>query len=311
MAMNRHRMPPAVVAGRLCAILAGLSLLPTTLYGQHAARTAQSYTSRPTWPGGTTGGFSRRLTPSRARGTTTIGSYLRRPHRLLRRNAFSARIRSLASTSPIRNPLSKPRQADVDQTLETMMSTDTENPVGYADLMLGHIAIRRRQAMADGWAHFHKGDYVRALAAFESAAMVAPKDPAASLGQLMSVVANRHHRRALYKLATLARHDETRPAGVPGMFEFDFSLTDAFVSADALVTVLDGLREFAQSNPDNQHVQALHCFVLWYTRSNDAMIEARSSAARIERTHPASPWARFHHMIQSADRHATAERTSS
>ena len=252
-----------------------------------------------------------RITPSRARGTTNISTYLRRPHQLLRRNAFSARIRLLGSTPFIQNPLSKPRQVDVDQTLATMMAADTENSVGYADLMLGHIAIRRRQALADGWAHFHKGDYVRALAAFESAAMVAPNDPAAPFGQFMCVVANRHHRRALYKLAKLARRDQTRPAGVPGMFELDFSLADAFVSADALVTVLDGLREFAQTNPDNPQVQALHCFVLWYTRSNDAVIEARSTAARIQRTHPASPWARFHHMIQTAERRATAERTSS
>ena len=78
---------------------------------------------------------------------------------------------------------------------------------------------------------------------------------------------------------------------------------------DALVTVLDGLREFAQTNPDNPQVQALHCFVLWYTRSNDAVIEARSTASRIQRTPPASPWARFHHMFRSADRHAPDERT--
>lgn len=311
MAMNRHRTPPAAVAGRLCAILAGLSLLPVTALGQPRTPGVPSYTSRPTLPGASGIPSRRSVTGSRAPGMTNIGTYLRRPHQLLKRNAFSARIQTLTPNTYIQSPLSKPRQVDVERTLESMTDADPASSVGYSDLMLGHIEIRRRQAMADGWARFHQSDYVRALAAFESAAMVAPNDPTATFGELMSVVANRHHRRALHKLVELAFHDETRPAGVRGMFEFDFSLADAFVSADALAVVLDDLREFAQTNPDNPPVQALYCYVIWYTRSADAAMEARSAAARIERKYPTSPWARFHQMIQEAERHTTNERTSS
>lgn len=255
-------------------------------------------------PAGRSGIFGRR-------GAGQLSS-LSRPQALIRQNAFTAPLSRLATRIISPNLLHTPRQVDVERTLKEIQETAGKPRANVSSFLFERIAAKRQQFMTDGWAYFHDGDYRRALAAFDAVEIVDRKVPGPRFGQLMSAVAGGSLRRAMHKMGKLYHYAALQPEGTLAIFEYNVSLQAAFGTPEELERVLSGVRTFAQKNPDNVAVQAMFCYVLWYTHLEDAVIEAASVAERIHRTHPASPWAGLHLMILEAQRKALeAERKNS
>ncbi len=240
-----------------------------------------------------------------------INVFLNRPRGLVQRSAFGAPVRrmSLGSTSETRKYT--PTQDEIDRAVEEITRSGAlERPDRYAEFLFSEITAQRRRLLTDAWGYFKDRDYLRSRAAFEAAEMIDTRAPAPRFGLIMLDVANQHYRRAMTQLAKNVGYDARRAPGAEGLFDYDVSLRLAFASEDDLRSTLLSLREFAQQNLEVAPVQALYCYVLWYSRFQDGMIESASIAARLRRTarDPESPWAKFDGFIQAARRKMQQDR---
>lgn len=228
--------------------------------------------------------------------------------RLLSEHSLAGTIRSLNAGIEAFSLVHAPRQVDLDRAIQEVGAATEGDRAAFADLMVERLAAYQREQMADGWAYFKNGDYLRSLGAFEAAESLDRRKWGPRFGQLMSAAASGHYRRAINKLKRIVDYDAARPPGEPGMFEYDTSLQSVVATEQALDVLLRRLRHLAQNHPESIGSQALYCYLLWYGRLEDAAIEAAAIAERINRTYPESFWSRFGPMIQEAQRKAAIAR---
>ncbi len=241
--------------------------------------------------------------PTGGAAATDLNALIYRPRILLQNNGFTAPVRRMSLTSMVNNLKYGSSQAEIEAAIaETRKQLQQED--NYAEMLLRQIRSDRRRLLADGWGYFKDEDNLRARKSFESAEFVDERAPAPRFGQLIVDVDQKHYRRAITQLAKIVTYDGARAVGMPGLFEYDVSLQGLYSSEDDLRNALFELRQFAQRNPDTAPVQALYCYILWYSRYDDAMIEAAGIAARMKRTakDPESAWARLHDHLQAARR---------
>ncbi len=238
-----------------------------------------------------------------------LAAFVARPQLMLRSSSYTAPIRRLSIGGSLATFRYAPSQDDIERTLREIDNTDITRDDYSLNLLL-EIRGQRKRLIEDGWAFLKDGDYLRSRGAFEAAETVDPHAPAPRFGQLIVDVANRHYRRAMTQLAKNLSYDQRRRPGTDAIFEYNISLQRAFPSDETLRIILLELRRFAQFNVDAPAVQALYCYVLWYSRFDDAMIEAVSIARRLRRTagDPESAWAMLHSRIQEAMRKLQLER---
>jgi hypothetical protein len=229
---------------------------------------------------------------------TDINSFILRPRILVQGSAYSAPVRRMSLQSALNSLRNTTPPADIDAVIEEIRNAK-QNEERLSAMMLKNIRSKQKRYLTDAWAYFADANYLRARMSFEAAELVDSRSAVPRFGQVMVDVVQGHFRRAMTQLARLYTYDARRPAYVPGMFEYNMSLQSVFQSPDELGRALVSLRDFAQRNNDNAPVQALYCYVLWYSRFPDAMIEASSIASRLARTtkNSRSPWAQFDRMI--------------
>ncbi len=225
---------------------------------------------------------------------------------LLRNTGYSAPVQRLTRRpAGGSNPYYAPSEIDMEKAILDLQERKVSD-WSYVDMMKSRNMSHRKQLVAEAAAYFRAGDYLRAGARFESAEIVDRRMPTPRFGQLLVAVSQEHWRQAMHKLSKLASYDSQRGPNVEGMFEYGITLQQLYGSPDALIETFQNLRLFAQENVDNPHVQALYCYLLWYAGYPEGMVEAKSIAARIYRTHPNSPWSRFHPMLLEAERKRVA-----
>ena len=277
--------------------------------GMSPARPA-SPLSRRSLTGSTSSVMSARSPLGRPSGGLTssdLSGFVYRPRLLLQGSGFAAPIRRMTIGGMVNNLRFSPSQAEmeakIEAAIEAMKNSDPPED-RYAEMLFTRIRSERRHLLGNGWGYFKEGENLRARMAFQAAELVDPRAPAPRFGQIIVDVRQKHYRRAMTQLAKLVTYDQTRSAGMPGMFEYTLSLQKLYGSEDDLRTMLFDMGRFAQNNPTSEPVQALYCLILWYSGYDDARIEAVGIASRLKRTavDPNSAWARFHDLVQAAQR---------
>ncbi|MEE9294646.1 MAG: hypothetical protein V3W34_06775 [Phycisphaerae bacterium] len=238
----------------------------------------------------------------RGLGRTDVSGFIHRPRSLLYRAGYTAPLTRMSLSSTVAGLRNAPSQADIERAIEEI-KTSNLRANEYSRSLAAQIDLQGRQLVDDGWGYFQDGDYLRARSAFESAEIVDRHSPVPRFGQLIVDVAQSHYRRAITLLAKSISYDARRPPGIAGLFEYDVSLQEIFGDEKKMLRSILQLRQFAQENLDNPAVQALYCYVLWYSRIPDSAAQASGIAAQLARTVSSSnsPWARFPEMIERAE----------
>ncbi len=239
--------------------------------------------------------------------SSDLNGFVTRPRLLLQGSGFAAPIRRMSISGLGNSQRFGSSQAEIkakiEAAIEAMKNSDPPED-HYAEILLTRLRSERRHLLSEGWGYFKDRENLRARMAFEAAELVDPRAPAPRFGQIIVDVERKHYRRAMTQLAKLVTYDQTRSAGMPGMFEYTMSLQKLYGSEDDLRMMLFNTGRFAQQNPTSEPVQALYCLILWYSGYGDARAEAVGIASRLKRTaaDPNSAWARFDDMVQAAQR---------
>ena len=305
----------------LCAILSCAMLGDSTARAQNASdrarrRAAGGIGSRvqhraPRGALRQTGRVPRGSIPGRARNLVGINrgdarrsdpnAFIDRPRSLLTRSGYSAPLNRMSLSGTVASLRNAPSQADFERAIEEVKAFGLQRNQ-YTSRLATQMHLRGRRLAGDGWTYFEEGDFLRARSSFESAEIVSESSPVPRFGKLMVDVAQRHYRRAITQLARNVVLDARQPSGVDGLFEYDVSLLDVFGDEEGLRRSIIGLQRFAQENLDNPGVQALYCYVLWYSGIDEFEVQASGVAAQLVTGAAGlnSPWARFSEMIEKA-----------
>lgn len=227
--------------------------------------------------------------------------FIDRPQSLITRSGYSAPLHRLSLSGTVASLRNAPSQADFERAIEEVKAAGLQRNQ-YTSRLTAQMDLRGRRLASDGWIYFEDGDFLRARSSFASAEIVNESSPVPRFGKLMVDVAQQHYRRAITQLARNLILDAQRPPGVDGLFEYDVSLSSVFGDDDELRRCVIGLQRFAQENLDNPAVQALYCYVLWYSGIDDFEVQASGVAAQLATgiAGSDSPWARFPEMIEKA-----------
>ncbi len=226
-----------------------------------------------------------------------------RPQLLLRDTGFMAPVRRYSPGLVGPSSLDTPTQEELDQAIESFMNVEPSEQ-DYSAILARRVRSQQQRYLRDGFGYLRDGDLIRAAGAFDAAESADRNHPYPRFGKLIIHVVEKHYARSTTRLATIMKYDSERPPGVPPAFEYTLTWRDYFEDDEDLRVSMQSLREFAQRRLDRASIQALYCYVLWYSGFEEARVEARNVAAAIARSHPKSTWAGLLPMILRAEESA-------
>lgn len=222
---------------------------------------------------------------------------------LLRDTGFMSPVRRFAAGMVGPTSFDQPTQEEVERATEQFMNVEPTE-LDYSAVLARQIRSHQRRYLRDGFGYLKDGDLIRSAGAFDAAESANRDHPYPRFGKLIIDVIEKHYARATTRLATIMKYDAQRRPGMPSVFEHPLKWRDYFEADEDLQETMRDLREFAQKKLKNPSIQALYCYVLWYSGFEGTRIEARNVAASISRSHPKSNWAKLHSMIVEAEESA-------
>ena len=216
------------------------------------------------------------------------------PAELLGRRA--ALLRATAMTAPVRQALllrgwTLP-SAGPPLPGPTMTSAgDSSLPlVTLADSLQGRLTDTGVSLRARGWAYFEDGEYRRAVRAFESAAMLAPKDVGPRIAEIFCFLSVASFRTAAAALEQLARQDHM-------LFADSIDVAAHYSEQTELLRIRIQCRLLSQRTQSAAREAAVYPFFLWYVGDRE---EALTEAGVVAREHPNTVFAKWPGMMAGA-----------
>lgn len=235
-----------------------------------------------------------------------------RKNLLLRDTGFASPVSRIAVGVGRPSPMDMPTQEQLDRAIEQMMNLEPSE-VDYSAILARQMVGKQQRYIRDGFGYLKDGDLIRAAGAFDAAEVANRKHPYPRFGKLILDVLQEHYASATTRLVTIMKYDAQRDGRIPGMFEYDLQWRDYFEDEEDLRETIRVLRQFTQKKLEKSSVrtqasvQALYCYVLWYSGFEEARVEARNVAAGIARSYPSSTWARMLTMIINAEEKAKGQ----
>ena len=223
--------------------------------------------------------------PSRA--PTNPADLLGRKSALLRATSATAPVKQSlmlrGSTSPRIDSLSSVPAAPYDE-------GSSIPPVTLGDLLQTRLADSARDMRARGWLHFEEGEYGRAVRAFESEAMLKPKDIEPRIAEVFCYLSIGSFRTAAASLEQLAHRDAM-------LFTESTDFAAHYSEQADLRRIRIQCRLFSQGSQRVPRGAALYPFFLWYVGEYG---EALSEATVLARTNPDTDFADWPRLMREA-----------
>jgi hypothetical protein len=174
-----------------------------------------------------------------------------------------------------------------------------------AELMTSRLTALQKRSVADAWAWFQKGEYLRARSCFENAEMLNRRDAEPRAGMFFCMVAERKYAQALHLVARIYRMD----AG-PQLFEADYRLLERYEPLDveepagrrtlAKERLLADVRSFVKFSGENPSLMILaaEVFHLWHCGQRTEAVQA---ARILVDQDPTGPYGRLGASLLEAD----------
>jgi len=208
----------------------------------------------------------------------------------------SALLRATSATAPVQQALmlrgSKSPRIDSLSSVPVVPYEEGSSipPVTLGDSLQTRLADSASRLRARGWLYFEEKEYLRAVRAFESVAMLKPEDIEPRIAEVLCYLAIGSFRTAAASLEQLAHRDAI-------LFTESTDLATHFSQQAELLRIRIQCRLFSQGSQRVARGAALYPFLLWYV---GAYAEALSEATILARTHPDTNFAVWPGLMRAA-----------
>jgi hypothetical protein len=229
---------------------------------------------------------SRRMSPPMAPRYSSVSTLriLSDDMKLLRGGSFHHRVYEPIQGGAIRDELTNTSLAHPyevrDEEIEKPRKT-------HAEILAQRIQARHDRYIREGWQRLAEGAYLRAINAFDNAAVLRPENLEAQVGRFLSSVGSDELQTASSILLSMLDHPDN-------IFSMRKSLDEAFGEdrdADKLMARIEYLAELSTESPDQP---ALDVYLKWLNGRDAA---ARDAARNLENQFRTSAFARLRSLM--------------